>query len=423
MLLAGAADDASAGGLADLRRRGRRRPTRRRGSLRTRAGRRLRGARGDGRRAGVPAHRRGVLARSATPVAAGEATCHVAVAPDGASLIAELLGRRPGRADDAGCRGPAILAGHRRRGRRPLRRRRRGLRRPSRRRRVTSISPRRPARCAPPPGAEFAHLVPSYDEDPRDAVDTASDLRPSRAHQSLFLPGGLIATTDMGLDLVRFWRSDRSGLRQVQQVVLPFGSGPRHMVHHPSGHLYVVAELSCEVFVLAPDVDRSVAPRRRHAARRGHPSGRHGRRAGDLARRRVPLRGRAREQHASRRCGCAAPASRCHRSRSSSPESTGRATMSSCATPCSSPASCRTRSPRSRSTCAPACPGACATAPRRRRRPACCPLVAGSARVPLQLRVLSWNRICLMISRIDAVIGIATSAPSSPAACRRRARR
>ena len=45
-----------------------------------------------------------------------------------------------------------------------------------------------------------------------------------------------------------------SGMRQVHQVVLPFGSGPRHMVHHPSGHLYVVAELSCEVFVLAPDV-------------------------------------------------------------------------------------------------------------------------------------------------------------------------
>ena len=103
-------------------------------------------------------------------------------------------------------------------------------------------------------GAEFAHLVPSYDEDPREGVATASDLRPSRAHEAVFLADGLIATTDMGLDLVRFWRTDGSGLRQVHQVVLPFGCGPRHMVRHPSGHLYVVAELSCEVFVLAPDV-------------------------------------------------------------------------------------------------------------------------------------------------------------------------
>ena len=47
----------------------------------------------------------------------------------------------------------------------------------------------------------------------------------------------------MGLDLVRFWRTAGSGLRPLQQVVLPLGSGPRHMVWHPSGHLYVVAEL------------------------------------------------------------------------------------------------------------------------------------------------------------------------------------
>ncbi|WP_354003041.1 lactonase family protein [Microbacterium elymi] len=67
------------------------------------------------------------------------------------------------------------------------------------------------------------------------------------------MPGGLVATTDMGLDLVRFWRPAATGLRPAGAVVLPRGRGPRHMRWHPSGHLYVITELSREVFVLAPD--------------------------------------------------------------------------------------------------------------------------------------------------------------------------
>jgi 6-phosphogluconolactonase len=179
---------------------------------------------------------------------AGGATCHVAVAPDGGSLIASCWedGRvvrmpldaagRPSSpvvaaaaTDPHGPDSPPAEAGD-----------------------IDLVAATRALRAAA--GAEFAHLVPSYDEDPRDGVVTASDLRPSRAHEAVFLTDGLIATTDMGLDLVRFWRTDGSGLRQAHQVVLPFGSGPRHMAFHPSGHLYVVAELSCEVFVLAPDV-------------------------------------------------------------------------------------------------------------------------------------------------------------------------
>lgn len=121
-------------------------------------------------------------------------------------------------------------------------------------------------------GGEFAHLVPGYDMQPEaplaggallspgsvpapsadEVADEAS--RVSRTHQAAFVGGDLIATTDMGLDLVRFWRSAGGELQQVQQVVLPRGSGPRHMVWHPSGHLYVVAELSCEVYALAPDI-------------------------------------------------------------------------------------------------------------------------------------------------------------------------
>lgn len=180
-------------------------------------------------------------------VEAGEATCHIAVAPDGGSLVASCWSdgrvvRMPldaagqpsspviaaAAADPYGPDSPASAAGD-----------------------IDLVAATRALREAA--GAEFAHLVPSYDEDPRDGVVTASDLRPSRAHEAVFLTDGLIATTDMGLDLVRFWRTDGAGLRQVHQVVLPFGSGPRHMARHPSGHLYVVAELSCEAFVLAPD--------------------------------------------------------------------------------------------------------------------------------------------------------------------------
>ncbi|WP_285136740.1 beta-propeller fold lactonase family protein [Microbacterium sp. lyk4-40-TSB-66] len=105
-------------------------------------------------------------------------------------------------------------------------------------------------------GEEYSHLIPAYDDAPEtdaESEEAAAGDRVSRAHQAIFLPGGLVATTDMGFDLVRFWRSTPSGLRLVQEVALPQGSGPRHGIWHPSGHLYVVTELSCEVFVLAAD--------------------------------------------------------------------------------------------------------------------------------------------------------------------------
>ncbi|WP_409047778.1 lactonase family protein [Microbacterium sp. HA-8] len=111
-------------------------------------------------------------------------------------------------------------------------------------------------------GAEFAHLVPDHDREDPGAVAPASTVegepaeapvRVSRAHAAAFLHCGRIATTDLGFDLVRIWRVDAAGLRADHEVVLPQGCGPRHMIVHPSGHLYVVTEFSCEVFVLAPD--------------------------------------------------------------------------------------------------------------------------------------------------------------------------
>lgn len=187
------------------------------------------------------------FAKLGEAVPAGQATCHVAVAPDGGSLIATGWGDgrvvrmtldaagRPSSpviaeasADPYGAAGTSPAAGD-----------------------VDLTAAAAALRAAA--GDEYAHLVPSYTEDPRESAEPASIVRPSRAHQSAFLPNGVVATTDMGHDLVRFWRQTPTGLAQVQQVVLPLGAGPRHMVHHPSGHLYVVAELSCEIFVLALD--------------------------------------------------------------------------------------------------------------------------------------------------------------------------
>lgn len=141
------------------------------------------------------------------PVEAGAAVCHVAPSPDGSSLLASCWG--DGRVvrmtvDDEG-----------------------------------------------QPSSPVALVAAS---DPYALVGIEGEApRPSRAHQARHLPIGVIATTDMGLDLVRFWRPGSNV--PDQDVVLPLGSGPRHMRWHPSGHLYVVTELSLEVFVLAPSPD------------------------------------------------------------------------------------------------------------------------------------------------------------------------
>jgi 6-phosphogluconolactonase len=199
------------------------------------------------------------LAPLGAPAEAGASVCHIAVAPDASSLVAGCWGdgRVVRMALDAAGRpsGPVIAAAavdpH-------------AAHRPDAAAGagthagfdIDLAAAARALRAAA--GEEYAHLVPDHDE-PEPAALTPDGLegeasRPSHAHQAVFLSGGLVATTDMGLDLVRFWRVKAAGLALVQEVVLPEGSGPRHTVWHPSGHLYVVTELSHEVFVLAPDV-------------------------------------------------------------------------------------------------------------------------------------------------------------------------
>ncbi|GEP47541.1 lactonase family protein [Microbacterium saccharophilum] len=197
--------------------------------------------------------------RLGAAVTAGDAVCHVAVAPDGASLVASCWGDgrvvRIALAADGTPAAPEIAA--------------------------AADDPCGSGAGAPEPGtgalgpvggidlaaaaralrdaagAEFAHLVPFADApdepDQADVPGSAPEGRSSRAHQARFLPDNTLVTTDAGFDLVRFWSTAGGRLRERGRVVLPRGSGPRHTVWHPSGHLYVVTEHSLELLALAPD--------------------------------------------------------------------------------------------------------------------------------------------------------------------------
>ncbi|MGP4025656.1 lactonase family protein [Actinomadura sp. 3N407] len=72
------------------------------------------------------------------------------------------------------------------------------------------------------------------------------------AHASAHAPDGTILTADLGADLIRSFRIDRGALRLAGETPLPAGSGPRHLIVHPGGHVHVVTELAATVLVLRP---------------------------------------------------------------------------------------------------------------------------------------------------------------------------
>lgn len=115
--------------------------------------------------------------------------------------------------------------------------------------------------------------------------DPHGEARQSRAHACLMLGDGRFVTTDMGHDLLRFWRftSDR-GLEPHGTVTLPRGSGPRHFAMSSRGAVYVSTEYSGEVVMLAPSTP---AQSDRHgpwlALRGGCPVSAAGVRPGDAA--------------------------------------------------------------------------------------------------------------------------------------------
>ncbi|UNK70791.1 beta-propeller fold lactonase family protein [Microbacterium sp. H1-D42] len=152
-------------------------------------------------------------------LAAGESVCHLAVSPDGRMLVASCYG--DGRVVAYGIADDGNL--------------------------VEPVQDKAAALRA----ALFGDSDAAENVDTPDLGGESGDAaRVSRAHSAVFLPDRRIATADLGLDLVRIRRRDLSIDHDVE---LPRGTGPRHMVLHPSGHLHVVTEYSCEVFTLASD--------------------------------------------------------------------------------------------------------------------------------------------------------------------------
>lgn len=90
----------------------------------------------------------------------------------------------------------------------------------------------------------------------RDPHPAVGGMRHTRAHAALILPDSRIATTDLGVDLLRLWRYEPGvGLVADHEVAFPEGSEPRHLVRHPSGRILVVGEASAAVFVLVEGDD------------------------------------------------------------------------------------------------------------------------------------------------------------------------
>lgn len=198
------------------------------------------------------AARDGTLSALGSPVQVGGGACHLSVSPDGTSLIATCYG--DGRVVVLPIDGDGRLTG-----------------------RATDLaSARDPWSSLDASASGTDALVAdglalllgrsgdhAADEDRGDEpADEAAagepEERPSRAHTSRWLPDGRVATTDLGFDLVRFWRKGSSAAAPLvldHEVTLPRGVGPRHLAWHESGHLHVLTEYSIEVFTLRAGLD------------------------------------------------------------------------------------------------------------------------------------------------------------------------
>lgn len=66
-------------------------------------------------------------------------------------------------------------------------------------------------------------------------------------------------TTDLGHDLLRVWNYVQGGgLVLDHEIALPKDSGPRHLVQHGSGSIFVVTEYSVEVAVVRENEDSGI---------------------------------------------------------------------------------------------------------------------------------------------------------------------
>jgi len=179
----------------------------------------------------------------APPIPTGDSVCHLAVSPDGRLLLASCYGDGQVLRYDLAADGRPLA---------PAPDRAAALRAALFGDGATAAAESPDA--GPDAGRRPTSGVPADGRAASDPYPTplGEEPRVSHAHAAVFLPDGRIATTDLGFDLVRIWRRD---LTLDHEVVLPRGTGPRHMVMHPSGHLHVVTEYSGEVFTLAAAPD------------------------------------------------------------------------------------------------------------------------------------------------------------------------
>jgi 6-phosphogluconolactonase (cycloisomerase 2 family) len=81
------------------------------------------------------------------------------------------------------------------------------------------------------------------------------------AHAALQVDATTVLTTDLGTDRVHVHRLTRDGLTRTGSVVLPEGCGPRDLRLHPSGLVWVLAELGNEIFVLRREQEAGAGAR------------------------------------------------------------------------------------------------------------------------------------------------------------------
>jgi 6-phosphogluconolactonase len=73
------------------------------------------------------------------------------------------------------------------------------------------------------------------------------------AHASLQIDASTVLTTDLGNDVIYVHSLEGDVLARTGSVAFPKGTGPRDLLLHPSGLIWMLAELSHEVFVLKRD--------------------------------------------------------------------------------------------------------------------------------------------------------------------------
>jgi 6-phosphogluconolactonase len=99
---------------------------------------------------------------------------------------------------------------------------------------------------------ELGELTQSFHHDgsgPRRQQLTA------HAHCALMVDDTTVLTADLGTDTVHIFDLNDGVLSRSGAVHLPAGAGPRDLVRHRSGRVLVLAELSCELFVIERNGD------------------------------------------------------------------------------------------------------------------------------------------------------------------------